>query len=132
MRMRMVPVRGVFKKLARMVRELGRKVQKETVLVTSGEGTEMDRSMVERLEEPLVHMIRNSMDHGVEDTAGRRLKNKPRVATVRLSAYHAAGSVIVEVADDGKGLSREGILRKAKENGLSPRRRKPERPESTT
>jgi two-component system chemotaxis sensor kinase CheA len=118
MRMRMVPVRGLFKKLARMVRELSRKVGKDVVLQTSGEGAEMDRSMVERLEEPLVHMIRNSIDHGIEDAEARAKTTKMPSATIRLSAYHAGGSVVVEIADDGKGLNREAILKKAKQNGL--------------
>ena len=118
MRMRMVPVRGLFKKLARMVRELSRKVGKDVVLQTSGEGAEMDRSMVERLEEPLVHMIRNSIDHGIEDAEARAKTTKPPQATIRLSAYHAGGSVVVEILDDGKGLNREAIIKKAKQNGL--------------
>ncbi len=118
MRMRMVPVRGLFKKLARMVRELSRKVGKDVVLSTSGEGTEMDRSMVERLEEPLIHMIRNSIDHGVEDAEARERCGKSPTATIRFSAYHAGGSVVMEVADDGRGLARDAILKKAREQGL--------------
>ncbi len=118
MRMRMVPVRGLFKKLARMVRELSRKVGKDVVLQTSGEGAEMDRSMVERLEEPLVHMIRNSIDHGIEDAEARAKTTKSPSATIRLSAYHAGGSVVVEILDDGKGLNRDAIIKKAKQNGL--------------
>jgi two-component system chemotaxis sensor kinase CheA len=118
MRMRMVPVRGVFRKLARMVRELSRKMGKDVVLATAGEGTEMDRSMVERLEEPLVHMIRNSMDHGIEDAAGRQRAGKPTTATIKLSAYHTGGSVIIEVTDDGRGLSRDAILKKARDQGI--------------
>jgi two-component system chemotaxis sensor kinase CheA len=118
MSMRMVPVRGLFKKLARMVRELSRKVGKDVVLQTSGEGAEMDRSMVERLEEPLVHMIRNSIDHGIEDPEARAKTTKSPSATIRLSAYHAGGSVVVEILDDGKGLNRDAIIKKAKQNGL--------------
>ena len=118
MRMRMVPVRGLFKKLARMVRELSRKVGKDVVLSTSGEGTEMDRSMVERLEEPLIHMIRNSIDHGIEGAEARARSGKSPTATIRFSAYHAGGSVVMEVADDGRGLARDAILKKAREQGL--------------
>jgi two-component system chemotaxis sensor kinase CheA len=118
MRMRMVPVRGVFQKMNRFVRELSRRTGKEAVLVISGEGTEMDRSMVERIEDPLVHMIRNAIDHGVEPAEERRAAGKPVPATLRLSAFHDGGSVVIEVGDDGRGLAREKILAKAMERGL--------------
>jgi two-component system chemotaxis sensor kinase CheA len=119
MRMRMVPVAGVFAKMARMVRDLSRKTGKNVTLVQSGEGAEMDRSMVERIEDPLVHMIRNSVDHGVEPlSADRVAAGKPPAATIRLSAFHEGGSIVIEIADDGRGLNRDAILRKARAQGL--------------
>jgi two-component system chemotaxis sensor kinase CheA len=118
MRMRMVPVRGVFQKMARMVRDLGRKTGKDVVLVMSGEAAEMDRSMVEQIEDPLVHMIRNAVDHGLETTADRIKAGKPPQGVVNLSAYHEGGSIVIEISDDGRGLDRERIIAKAKRQGL--------------
>lgn len=118
MRMRMIPVRGVFHRMARLTRDLSRKTGKSVELVQVGEATEMDRSMVERIEEPLVHMIRNAIDHAVEQSAERVAQGKPETATIRLSAQHEAGSVTIEISDDGKGLRREAILAKARERGL--------------
>jgi two-component system chemotaxis sensor kinase CheA len=118
MRMRMVPVRAVFQKMARMVRDLSRKTGKDVVLELSGEDTEMDRSMVERIEDPLVHLIRNAMDHGVETVEERQKSGKPARSTLRHSAYHEGGSIIVELADDGRGLNRDRILAKAREKKL--------------
>jgi two-component system chemotaxis sensor kinase CheA len=118
MRMRMVPVRGVFRKMGRLVRDLGLKTGKSVRLVQVGEATEMDRSMVERLEDPLVHMIRNAIDHGIETPEQRRAAGKPETATITLSAQHEGGSVSVELSDDGRGLAREAILKKARERGL--------------
>ncbi len=118
MRMRMVPVAGVFQKMARMVRDLSRKNGKQVRLVTSGESTEMDRSMVEQIADPLVHMIRNSMDHGVEGPEERARQGKPETGVIKLSAYHEGGSVVIEIADDGRGLNRERIIHKAIEKGL--------------
>jgi two-component system chemotaxis sensor kinase CheA len=117
-RMRMVPVRGAFQKMARLVRDLSRKSGKEIQLVQSGEGTEMDRSMVEQIGDPLIHMIRNAIDHGI-DTAEERLKaGKPAAGTIRLGAYHEGGGIVIEVGDDGRGLDRDAILRKARAQGL--------------
>ncbi|HET9598378.1 MAG TPA: chemotaxis protein CheA, partial [Anaeromyxobacteraceae bacterium] len=118
MRMRMVPVAGVFQKMARLVRDLSRKSGKQVRLVTSGETTEMDRSMVEQIADPLVHMIRNACDHGLEDAAGRAAAGKPEIGQIRLSAYHEGGSVVIEINDDGRGLDRERIVKKAIEKGL--------------
>jgi two-component system chemotaxis sensor kinase CheA len=118
MRMRMVPVAGVFQKMARLVRDLSRKSGKEVRFVSAGEATEMDRSMVEQVADPLVHMIRNSMDHGLEGPDERRAAGKSPEGVVRLSAYHEGGSVVIEVADDGRGLNAERIARKAVEKGL--------------
>jgi two-component system chemotaxis sensor kinase CheA len=118
MRMRMVPVRGVFGKMARLVHDLSRRTGKDVVLETSGEDTELDRSMVERLEDPLVHLVRNGIDHGVEAPDARRAAGKPPRATLRLSAFHEGGSVVVELADDGRGLQREKILARARDRKL--------------
>jgi len=118
MRMRMIPVRGVFQKMARLARDLSHKTGKVVELVQVGEGTEMDRSMVERIEDPLVHMIRNSMDHAIESVEERRAAGKPDVGTLRLSAQHEGGSIAIEISDDGRGLRREAILAKARQRGL--------------
>ena len=119
MSLRMVPVRGVFQKMARVVRDLGAKQNKKVNLVTAGDETELDRGVVEELNDPLLHMIRNSMDHGIEPAAKRAAAGKPPTGTLRLRAYHQGGNIVVEVADDGAGLSREKILRKAVERGLA-------------
>jgi two-component system chemotaxis sensor kinase CheA len=118
MRMRMVPVAGVFQKMARMSRDLGRKSGKPLRLVLSGETTEMDRSMVEQIADPLVHMIRNAVDHGIESPDERRRAGKPEQGTIRLAAYHEGGSIVIELADDGRGLDRDAILAKARVQGL--------------
>ena len=118
MSMRMVPLKATFSKMARLVRDVSRKVGKNVSLVTEGEDTEIDRNMVDVINDPLMHMVRNSVDHGIEMPEVRQKMGKPRTGTVKLSAYHAAGKVIVEIDDDGKGLSRDVILAKAKERGL--------------
>jgi two-component system chemotaxis sensor kinase CheA len=118
MRMRMLPVAGVFQKMARMARDVGRKAGKQVRVVLSGEQTEMDRSMVEQISDPLVHMIRNSIDHGIEPPDLRRKVGKPEEGKVRLSACHEGGHVVIEIADDGRGLNREAILKKAISQGL--------------
>lgn len=118
MRMRMIPVRGVFQRMARLARDLSHKTGKDVQLVQSGETTEMDRSMVERIEEPLVHMIRNAMDHAIELPDDRSTAGKPRTGTIRLCAQHEGGSIAIEVSDDGRGLRRDAILHKARARGL--------------
>lgn len=118
MRMRTVPVHDVFQKMARLTRELSRKKGKDVVLVTQGDGTEMDRSMVEQLEDPLLHMVRNAIDHGIEAPAARVAAGKPAQGVLTLSASHEGGSIVVELSDDGAGLNRDRILAKAVERGL--------------
>ena len=120
MRMRMVPVSGVFRKMARLVRDLSRKTGKQVEFVQVGEATEMDRSMVERIEDPLVHMMRNALDHAIEPPEERRTLGKSTTATIQLSASHEGGSVAISLRDDGRGLSREKILKKARERALIP------------
>ncbi len=118
MRMRTVPVNNTFQKMARLTREVGRKAGKEVVLVTQGEGTEMDRAMVERLEDPLVHMVRNAVDHGIESPAERLAAGKQPGGVLTLTASHQGGSIVIELSDDGKGLDRDRILKKGIERGL--------------
>lgn len=118
MSMRMVPIRNTFQKMIRLVRDLSRRSGKQVQLLMSGETTEIDRNMVDAIHDPLVHMIRNSVDHGIEPPETRRERGKPPVGTVHLRAYHKGGHVIIEIEDDGGGLDREKILRKAREKGL--------------
>ena len=118
MAMRMVPLKAPFQKVARLVRDLGIRSGKRVEFVAEGEETEIDRNMVDFLGDPLVHMVRNSVDHGIEPAEVRRAAGKPAHGTVRLSAYHASGNVVVELHDDGRGLDREKIVRKAVQQGL--------------
>jgi two-component system chemotaxis sensor kinase CheA len=118
MAMRMVPIRQTFQKMARLVRDLSRKSGKNIELVLDGEDTELDRRVVEDMNDPLMHMVRNSVDHGIENPADRASSGKPCQATLRLSAFHQAGNIVIEIADDGAGLNTERILAKAMERGL--------------
>ena len=120
MSLRMVPLKSTFQKIARLVRDLGRKGGKTVQFLTEGEGTEIDRSMVEVLNDPLVHMVRNAVDHGIESPDLRERSGKAPMGTVRLRAFHAAGNVVIELSDDGKGLDRDKIVAKAIEKGLVP------------
>jgi two-component system chemotaxis sensor kinase CheA len=119
MSMRMVPIRGVFQKMARVCRDISTKQRKKVNFVTSGEDTELDRGVVEELNDPLLHMIRNSMDHGIEAPEKRAASGKAPVGTLQLRAFHQGGNIIVEIQDDGAGLNREKILQKAIERGLT-------------
>ncbi|MCE5341947.1 MAG: chemotaxis protein CheA [Planctomycetaceae bacterium] len=119
MSMRMVPIEGVFQKMARLVRDLSHKAEKKINFVTRGEETELDRNIVDKIADPLVHMVRNSVDHGIEATAEERIKNgKNPAGKVELRAFHQAGNIVIEIEDDGKGLNKERILKKAIDNGL--------------
>jgi two-component system chemotaxis sensor kinase CheA len=118
MSMRMVPLRGTFRKATRLVRDLAARSGKRVRFVAEGEDTEIDRSMVDVLGDPLVHMIRNSMDHGLETPDERAASGKPPEGVVRLRAYHEGGNVVVELSDDGRGLNRERILGRARERGI--------------
>ncbi len=118
MSMRMVPLRGTFQKLARVVRDTAVKAGKQVQFVTEGEDVEIDRTLVDILGDPLVHMVRNAVDHGVEPPEGRVAAGKATTGTVRLCAYHASGNVVVELIDDGRGLYREKLVAKAIEKGL--------------
>ena len=116
--LRMVSIRGTFWKMKRLVRDLAQKSGKACELVTSGDETELDRSLVEEIADPLVHMIRNSVDHGIELPDRRVAAGKPRAGTITLRAFHQGGNVIIEIRDDGAGLNRERIRAKALERGL--------------
>lgn len=118
MSMRMVPLRPTFQKLARVVRDTASKAGKTVQFITEGDDVEIDRNMVDRLSDPLVHMVRNAVDHGVEPPQERRTNGKAPLGVVRLRAYHASGNVVVELIDDGRGLHREKIVKKAIEKGL--------------
>ncbi|MGC4076102.1 MAG: Hpt domain-containing protein [Rubrivivax sp.] len=119
MSMRMIPINGVFQKMARLVRDLGRKFDKEIDLVVVGGETELDRNVVEAISDPLVHMVRNSIDHGLEPSAERRvMAGKPRAGRVELKAYHHSGNIVIEITDDGRGLNKAKILKKANDAGI--------------
>lgn len=118
MSMRMVPIHGVFQKMARLVRDLSRKAEKDVVFTTLGEDTELDRSIVDKIADPLVHMVRNSVDHGIETKAERIAAGKTPTGRIELRAFHQAGNIVIEIEDDGRGLNKEKILKKAIENGI--------------
>lgn len=118
MSMRMVPLKPTFQKMARLVRDVAHKSDKQVQFVTEGDETEIDRNMVDVINDPLVHMVRNAVDHGIESREARISAGKPPVGTVKLKAYHAGGNVIVEMQDDGKGLDRQKIVEKAIAKGL--------------
>ncbi|MFW5781966.1 MAG: chemotaxis protein CheA [Candidatus Muiribacteriaceae bacterium] len=118
MSLRMVPIGATFQKMLRIVRDNSKKLGKQIKLEISGEATEIDRNMVEKLYDPLMHMIRNSCDHGIESAEERKASGKPAMGTISLSAYHKGGNIVIEIADDGKGLSKDAILQKALERGI--------------
>lgn len=116
--MRMVPLKGTFQKMARLVRDVAKKANKQVRFITEGEETEIDRNMVDAISDPLVHMMRNAADHGVETPEDRLRAGKPAEGTIVLRASHAAGKVVIEVLDDGKGIDPEKILAKAIERKI--------------
>jgi len=118
MSMRMVPVDPVFKKMARLVRDLARKSGKQVELIIKGGDTEIDKGMVEKLGDPLVHMIRNSMDHGIEPAQERIALGKPAQGHIELRAHHVGGNIHIDIEDDGRGLNREAIVQRGIERGL--------------
>ena len=118
MSMRMVPVQGVFQKMARLARDLSRKASKQVDFVTVGEETELDRTVVDKIADPLVHMVRNSLDHGIEPGEARVKAGKKATGRVELRAFHQAGNIVIEIEDDGKGLDKNRILKKAIDNGV--------------
>jgi two-component system chemotaxis sensor kinase CheA len=118
MSIRMIPMSIVFSRFPRMLRDLAGKLGKKVDFVTQGEATELDKGLVEKITDPLTHLVRNSCDHGVEMPAERLAAGKSETGTITLSASHQGGSIVIEVRDDGRGLSREKILNKARERGL--------------
>jgi two-component system chemotaxis sensor kinase CheA len=113
MSMRMVPISATFQKMVRLVRDLAKSCKKDVLLTMSGEETEIDRNVVEALYEPMVHMIRNAIDHGLEPSEDRKRAGKSEKGTIRLSAYHKGGNIVIEIEDDGRGLDTMAILEKA-------------------
>ncbi|CAK0759234.1 Chemotaxis protein CheA [Azospirillaceae bacterium] len=120
MSIRAQPVSSVFSRMPRLVRELAAETGKDVQLVTSGENTEVDKTVVENLVDPLTHMIRNSIDHGLETPDDRAAVGKNRTGSVHLSAQHRSGRIVIEVSDDGRGINRPRVLQKAMEKGLIP------------
>ena len=118
MAMRMVPVKRSFQKMQRLVRDLAQRAGKEVQLTMVGEDTEIDKTVVEELADPMMHLIRNALDHGVELPAEREAAGKPRAGNVRLEAYHVAGNIVLEVADDGRGVDLEAVRKRGEERGL--------------
>jgi two-component system chemotaxis sensor kinase CheA len=118
MSIRMIPMSMVFNRFPRMLRDLAAKLGKKVDLVTVGEATELDKGMVEKITDPLTHLVRNSCDHGIESPADRVAKGKPETGTITLVASHQGGSIVIEVRDDGRGLNREKLIKKAREKGI--------------
>ena len=118
MSIRMTPIAMVFNRFPRMLRDLAGKLGKKVELKMVGEGTELDKGLIERIADPMTHLVRNSLDHGVEMPEARIAAGKPETGAITLSAYHRGGNIVIEVADDGAGLKREKILDKARERGL--------------
>jgi two-component system chemotaxis sensor kinase CheA len=118
MSIRMIPMSIVFNRFPRMLRDLAGKLGKKVEFVTHGEATELDKGLVEKITDPLTHLVRNSCDHGIELPADRLAKGKPEHGTITLAASHQGGSILIEVRDDGRGLSREKLIKKARERGI--------------
>ncbi|WP_042355992.1 chemotaxis protein CheA [Bacillus rubiinfantis] len=116
--MRMVQVEQVFNRFPRMIRDLAKDLHKKVHLIIEGEETELDRTVIDEIGDPLVHLLRNALDHGLESTAERVAAGKPEEGNVLLKAYHSGNQVFIEVADDGKGINREKVLNKAIERGV--------------
>jgi len=116
--LRMVPIKQTFQRMSRLVRDLSRKVGKSIGVVMEGEDTDIDKNMVDEIYNPLVHMVRNAVDHGIESRKERIKSGKPEKGLVQLKAYHRGGSIVIEISDDGKGLDKDKILKKAIENGV--------------
>lgn len=119
MGLRMVPIRDIFDKMKRVVRDASKKVNKEIEFKTFGEDTEIDKTMIDKLSDPLIHLVRNAIDHGMEATSEDRIKaGKEAIGTVTLGAYHKGGNVVIEISDNGRGINKEVVLAKAIKNGL--------------
>ena len=118
MQVRMLPISSAFSRLPRLVRDLSKKLDKDVELILEGESTELDKTVLERMIDPLVHLVRNGLDHGLE-TADERIANgKPPTGTLKLNARQESGSVVIEITDDGRGINPEAVFNKARENGI--------------
>lgn len=118
MNIRMMPISFSFNRFPRLVRDLSSKLGKEVQLKLAGEETEVDKTVLEKIGDPLVHLVRNALDHGLETPDVREANGKSRVGTLSLNAYHEGGSVVIDISDDGAGLNRDRILAKARERGI--------------
>jgi len=118
MRIRMLPIGSVFNRFPRLVRDLERKLGKQVKLELHGEHTELDKTVLEKIGDPLVHLVRNAIDHGLESPEQRRAAGKNETGTLRLDAYHEGGNIVVQISDDGAGLNRAAIVAKAEQRGL--------------
>jgi two-component system chemotaxis sensor kinase CheA len=114
----MIPIKQTFQKMERLARDLARDFGKKVQFVTSGEETELDRTVVEEIGDPLVHMVRNALDHGLETTAARVTAGKPEAGTIHLKAYHQGSNIVIELQDDGRGIDPDKIYKKAVEKGI--------------
>jgi two-component system, chemotaxis family, sensor kinase CheA len=118
LQLRMVPIGATFNRFQRVVRDVSAELGKDIALAITGGETEVDKSVIEQIGDPLMHLVRNSIDHGIENAQTRADRGKPAKGTIRLNAYHESGSIVIEVGDDGGGLNRDKILAKALERGL--------------
>jgi two-component system chemotaxis sensor kinase CheA len=118
MAMRAQPVKSVFARMPRLVREVAGQLHKEVRLVVTGEGTEIDKTVIEQLADPLTHLLRNALDHGIEMPEEREAAGKPRQGTIHLGAGHRSGRIVIEISDDGRGIDRARVLAKAESRGL--------------
>ena len=118
LRIRMLPISFAFNRFPRLVHDLSQKLGKSVELKMAGEQTELDKTVLEKIVDPLVHLVRNSLDHGIESPQVRRLAGKAETGTIHLSAQHKGGSIVIEISDDGAGLNKHKILKKAQERGL--------------
>ena len=123
MKIRMVPVEQLFRRFPRVVRDVAKQRNKDIALEIAGQNTDLDKSILDALAEPLAHLVRNAADHGIETAAERAAAGKPPRGTIRLDAYHEGDQVVIEVSDDGRGLDREKIIRRAIERGIVSTRR---------
>ncbi|MCK4743228.1 MAG: chemotaxis protein CheA [Sulfuriflexus sp.] len=118
MRIRMLPISFVFSRVPRLVHDLSSKLNKKVNLVTLGEGTELDKTVMEKIGDPMVHLVRNALDHGIETPEQRLEAGKDETGTLTLNAYHKGGNIVIELSDDGAGINKERVLNKARSNGL--------------
>ncbi len=118
MAIRMLPISFAFSRFPRLVRDTGNALSKKVELRLSGENTELDKTVLEKIGDPLVHLVRNSLDHGLETPEARLAAGKPETGVLELKAYHEGGNIVIEVIDDGAGINKERVMAKAKEHGL--------------